>query len=180
MNILVILSECLVSGGGIKQCINQISVHPTALPPVKADWRQEGLSVIRGLLPIDSVISGNIAGAAADKIFGTAEPQHDRNKMRFISWYLKFTTDSILNRYIKMPSTPYESVKDQDQDGIDEQAYFRGITFRAKVRKFERKGSERLTVGPSKRGSYRVAHLGIISPLALSQRKGIRNHFALI
>lgn len=34
-----------------------------------------------------------------------------------------------------MPSTPYESVKDHDQDGIDEQAYFRGITFRAKVRR---------------------------------------------
>lgn len=75
---------------------------------------------------------------------------------------MKFTTDSILNRYIKMPSTPYESVKDQDQDGIDEQAYFRGITFRAKVRKFERNGGERQTVGPSTGVSYRVAHMGII------------------
>lgn len=36
-----------------------------------------------------------------------------------------------------MPSTPYETVKDQDQDGIDEQAFFRGITFRAKVRREE-------------------------------------------
>lgn len=60
----------------------------------------------------------------------------DSNKnMKIISWYYKLT-ESVLNNYIKMPSTPYDLVKDDQDLRIPlhaEQAFFHGITFQAKV-----------------------------------------------
>lgn len=56
-------------------------------------------------------------------------------KMKFISWYYKFTESIILN-YFKMPSTPYDLVRDDQDLRIPlhaEQAFFHGITFPAKV-----------------------------------------------
>lgn len=56
-------------------------------------------------------------------------------KMKFISWYYKFTESAILN-YFKMPSTPYDLVRDEHDLRIPlhaEQAFFHGITFQAKV-----------------------------------------------
>lgn len=56
-------------------------------------------------------------------------------KMKFISWYYKFTESVVLN-YFKMPSTPYDLVRDEQDLRIPlhaEQAFFHGITFQAKV-----------------------------------------------
>lgn len=56
-------------------------------------------------------------------------------KMKFISWYYKFTESVVLN-YFKMPSTPYDLVRDDQDLRIPlhaEQAFFHGITFQAKV-----------------------------------------------
>lgn len=56
-------------------------------------------------------------------------------KMKFISWYYKLTESAILN-YIKMPSTPYDLVRDDQDLRIPlhaEQAFFNGIPFQAKV-----------------------------------------------
>lgn len=56
-------------------------------------------------------------------------------KMKFISWYYKFTESAILN-YFKMPSTPYDLVRDDQDLRIPlhaEQAFFHGISFQAKV-----------------------------------------------
>lgn len=56
-------------------------------------------------------------------------------KMKFISWYYKFTESVVLN-YFKMPSTPYDLVRDDQDLRIPlhaEQAFFQGITFQAKV-----------------------------------------------
>lgn len=59
-------------------------------------------------------------------------------KMKFISWYYKFTESAILN-YFKMPSTPYDLVRDDQDLRIPlhaEQAFFHGISFQAKVSYF--------------------------------------------
>lgn len=56
-------------------------------------------------------------------------------KMKFISWYYKLTESAILN-YLKMPSTPYDLVRDDQDLRIPlhaEQAFFNGISFQAKV-----------------------------------------------
>lgn len=56
-------------------------------------------------------------------------------KMKFISWYYKLTESAILN-YLKMPSTPYDLVRDDQDLRIPlhaEQAFFNGISFPAKV-----------------------------------------------
>lgn len=56
-------------------------------------------------------------------------------KMKFISWYYKFTESVVLN-YFKMPSTPYDLVRDDQDLRIPlhaEQAFFHGISFQAKV-----------------------------------------------
>lgn len=56
-------------------------------------------------------------------------------KMKFLSWYYKYTESAILN-YFKMPSTPYDLVQDDQDLRIPlhaEQAFFHGITFQAKV-----------------------------------------------
>lgn len=62
-------------------------------------------------------------------------------KMKFISWYYKFTESVVLN-YFKMPSTPYDLVRDDQDLRIPlhaEQAFFHGITFQAKVSSTKKK-----------------------------------------
>lgn len=78
--------------------------------------------------------------AKNSKISSTVEinksfSQKNDKKMKFISWYYKFTESAILN-YFKMPSTPYDLVRDDQDLRIPlhaEQAFFHGITFQAKV-----------------------------------------------
>lgn len=56
-------------------------------------------------------------------------------KMKTISWYYKWSESVILN-YLKMPSTPYDLVQDDQDLRVPlhaEQAFFNGITFQAKV-----------------------------------------------
>lgn len=56
-------------------------------------------------------------------------------KNKFVSWFYKFGESVDLN-YFKMPSTPYDLVKDDQDLRIPlhaEQAFFQGITFQAKV-----------------------------------------------
>lgn len=59
----------------------------------------------------------------------------ENKKMKFISWYFKLT-ESVVKNYIKMPSTPYDLVKDDQDLRIPlhaDQAFEHGITFQAKV-----------------------------------------------
>jgi len=56
-------------------------------------------------------------------------------KMKTISWYYKWS-ESVLLNYLRMPSTPYDLVQDDQDLRVPlhaEQAFFHGITFQAKV-----------------------------------------------
>lgn len=72
---------------------------------------------------------------AAIEIDASFVQRKSDKKMKFISWYYKYTESAILN-YFKMPSTPYDLVRDDQDLRIPlhaDQAFFHGITFQAKV-----------------------------------------------
>lgn len=57
-------------------------------------------------------------------------------KMKSVSWYYQWSESVILN-YLRMPSTPYDLVEDDQDLRIPihaDQAFHHGITFNAKVR----------------------------------------------
>lgn len=84
--------------------------------------------------PIFEYMSANNKESVSIDISKSFQRKSDK-KMKFISWYYKFTESVVLN-YFKMPSTPYDLVRDEQDLRIPlhaEQAFFHGITFQAKV-----------------------------------------------